>query len=207
MVSTEDDPLRLDVGIAGAGSMLVSMTAVQPTRVEDASLLRKIGHAVADALGLARNASGKRQAQEPEAASTRERILILAETETAARQVKMIMARVPRFEPIIRPAMSLSKPENIPKIVDALICGNVTACILALPRPDGVRTEIREGWVNLVRSVAPGSRCEIRSIDADDHLRRCDPAWASGALQIDEPLSEETRAPPDCDPEDPTPGG
>lgn len=202
-VSAENDPLHLDVGISGAGSLRVSMTAVQPEKVEDVSLLRKISRAVADALGLVRDAAVKQKMKEPRAVAMRERILILADTEIAARQVETIMARAPRFEPIIRPAMSLSKPENIGKIVDALLRGNVTACVLASPRPDGVRTEIREGWVDLVRAVGPGTRCEIREIDDRGQFARCAPSWATATIAPDQRIERLAQD----DPEDPTPGG
>ncbi|WER08396.1 hypothetical protein PUH89_13865 [Rhodobacter capsulatus] len=202
-VSAEDDTLHLDVGISGAGSLRVSMTAVRPEKVEDVSLLRKISRAVADALGLVREVATKQKMKEPRAVAMRERILILADTEIAARQVETIMARAPRFEAIIRPAMSLAKAQNITAITDALGSGDVSGCMLVSAQPQVIRKEIREGWVTLLGSVAPGTRCEIREIDDRGQFARCLPSWATANNGADQTCER----PANEDPEDPVPGG
>ncbi|WP_169583240.1 hypothetical protein [Rhodobacter capsulatus] len=131
----------------------------------------------------------------------------MADTEAVARQFGRIMGRSRGLAASIHPAATLTRAVNIEKIIEAVRAGQVTTCMLLSARPEEMRADVQAGWRDLTARVGASARCEIRSLDAAGPPRRCDPPWAFGALQIDQSRSEDTHAPPDCDPEDPAPGG
>ena len=207
-IKSAQDNLQLAIEIEGVGAMVVSAPGVKPIRVQDPSRMRRLMRAIAEAIGFVAEAKDQRPATAPSRPTLRrERVLVLAETEAVARRAETIMAGAPRIEAIIRPAGTLTRGANIETIVEAVRSGQVTTCMLLSARPEEMRADVQTGWYALRSRLGASGRAEIRSIDKDGHLRRSDPSWASGALQIDEPVSEEHRSPQSHDPEDPTPGG
>lgn len=206
--TSAEDNLQLAIEIDGVGEVVVSATRIKPIRVQDPSRMQRSMQAIAEAIGPVADAKDQRPANAPSRTTLRrERVLVLADTEAVARQAETIMAGAPRIEAIIRPAATLTRGANIETIVEAVRSGQVTTCMLLSAHPDDIRADIQAGWRDLTARVGASARCEIRSLDAAGHPRRCDPPWASGAMKIDDLLSEETHDPPDHDPEDPTPGG
>ncbi|TKD13790.1 hypothetical protein FBT96_18955 [Rhodobacter capsulatus] len=206
--TSAEDELQLAIEIEGVGAMVVSAPGVKPIRVQDPSRMRRLMQAIAEAIGLVADAKDQRPTTAPSRpALRRERVLVLADTEAVARQVEQVLPRTHLLEAIIRPAATLTRGENIEKIVEAARSGQVTTCMLVSARPDEMRADVQAGWSALRSRIGASLRAEIRSIDDEGRLRRCDPPWAFGALQIEQSRSEDTHAPSDCDPEDPAPGG